>query len=114
LVQRVATAAMMVGLVWLAVLGVLGWFKLPDPPLPRIGNAPVPTVLAIGGAVVGLLLAFVGRRLAQVGAARRARLARRALADEVATVIDREVVAPLDTELARLAELGRLVRRLAS
>ena len=112
-VQRLATAAMVVGLLWLLVLGVLGWFKLPDPPLPKVRAIALPTLLAIGGTVIGLLVAVLGRRLARVGARRRARRALQALADEVAVAVDREVVVPLNAELTRLAELGRLVRKLA-
>ena len=111
--QRMATAAMVAGLLWLLVLGVVGWFKLPDPPLPKVRAIPLPTLLAIGGTAIGFLVAVLGRRLARVGARRRARLARRALADEVAVVVDRGVVAPLNSELAHQAELGRLVRKLA-
>ncbi len=112
-VQRLATAALVAGLAWLAMLFVIGWFHLPDPPLPRLRTIPLPTWLALGGALVGIALATLGRRVAAVGARRRSRKARAALATEVAKVVRSQVVAPVDEELAALARLGESVRRLA-
>lgn len=78
----------------------------------RAGELPLPTVLAIGGAVLGLLVAALARWATGVGARRRASLARRRLT-EAATDVGRElVIAPLDAELAEMTRLHELVAHL--
>jgi hypothetical protein len=111
--QRVLALAALAGLVWLVALFALEWLRLPDPPLPRLGELPVPTVLLVGGAVAGLLLAWVARRLAAVGGRRRARRARARLAEAVAAVAERHVLDPVRAELAAHDELCEAVRRAA-
>jgi len=103
-VQWVLLAALVVGLLWLGVLALLDYFRLPDDaPVPDWHGFPVPTLLAVGGAVLGLLLAGVSRLAAAVGARRRAARARRRLRRSVQEVAARLVVAPLDEVLADLA-----------
>lgn len=111
--QRLAGVALLAGLAWLAVLFVIGWFHLPDPPLPRLRTIPLPTWLALCGALLGIVLATLGRRVAAVGARRRSRKARATLATEVANVVRTQVVAPVNEELAALARLGDTIRQLA-
>lgn len=110
--QRILTFAMVVGMVWLGVVFVAAWFQLPNVPTPRLGVVPLPTMLALGGAALGLLLAALGRRAASVGAARRARAARVTLSAGVARVVDEEVIAPTNAELDVLARLGAMTRKL--
>ena len=55
--QRLLTLLMVVGLVWLGVLFVAAWFQLPEVPTPDVGVIPLPTLLALGGGGLGLLLA---------------------------------------------------------
>jgi hypothetical protein len=54
----------------------------------------------------------VARRLTAIGARRRGRQARAALTEQVATVIDRDVVVPVNAELATLTRLNEAVARL--
>ncbi len=110
--QRILTFAMVVGMVWLGVVFVAAWFQLPNVPTPRLGVVPLPTMLALGGAALGLLLAALGRRAASVGAARRTRAARATLSAGVARVVDEEVIAPTNAELDVLARLGAMTRKL--
>jgi GTP-binding protein EngB required for normal cell division len=110
--QRVVTFAMVVGLAWLTALFFIGWFRLPDPPLPKLLGFPLPTLLAVGGAILGCVLAVIGRQTAAIGAKRRARRARASLADEVTDVIDTTVVTPINDELAVLGELAQRIRQL--
>ena len=112
-VQRVLAAALAVGLVWLLVIGVVAWFGLPDLPTPKIGEVPVPTALALGGAVLGILLAAVARRANGVAARRRAAVARRSLTALTTEVARDLVVNPVNAELAVLRELRALARRAA-
>ncbi len=111
-VQVGLTAVMAAGLLWLLAIGVVAWFGLPDLPTPRLGRAPWPTVMALGGAVLGLVVSAVARSLAGVGARRRAATARRALRRSVAAAADELVLAPVQAELAALGELHHLARRL--
>jgi uncharacterized integral membrane protein len=103
----------LVGLLWLAVVAIMAWLKIPAFALPKWRGWPIPTLLALGGAAAGLLIAFLGRRFAMVGGRRRAGKTRKELRRAVETVIDTRVISPLDTELASLANLGTLVRKLA-
>ena len=111
-VQAVLAVATLAGLVWLLVLLALDWLKFPEPPLPHVGRVPLPTLLLIGGALAGLLLAFLARRLAAVGGRRRARAARRRLRRRVEEVARTRVLAPVDEELSVHTRLCAAVTRL--
>ena len=111
-VQRLLAVAMIVGLVWLAVMFVVRWFGLPDLPTVKIGALPLPTVLALGGAAAGLLLAALARWATAVGARRRAERARRRITEATAAVGRDLIVAPVETELATLRQLHTLTARL--
>jgi GTP-binding protein EngB required for normal cell division len=111
-VQRLLSLAMVAGLVWLGVLFALKWFQIPDPPMVRIGQVPLPTALAIGGAVLGFLLAVIGRQLAKVGASRRREKAREQLSAGIAQTVDAQVIAPLNAELAAQQRVQERVRSL--
>lgn len=108
--QTALAAAAAVGVVWLAVLFVLAWLRVPDPPTPELGRIPVPTLLALGGTVAGLVLAAVSRRLARRGARRRYRRAMAQLAEAVGDTGDTLIVAPVERELQAIAELSAAVR----
>jgi GTP-binding protein EngB required for normal cell division len=110
--QWLASTAMVVGVVWLLALWALAWLRLPEPPAPAWHAFPLPSLLAVGGAAVGLLVAATGRRLAAWGGRRRGRRAGQSLAARVAVVVDRDVVAPMAAELAELGELRRALARL--
>jgi hypothetical protein len=103
---------MVIGLVWLLMIGVVAWFNLPDLPAPDVGVFPLPTLLAIGGAVGGLIVAAIARRAAAIGGRRRRTLARRELRDRTSDVASTLVIDPVDAELAALGQLQTLVRRL--
>ena len=110
--QRVVSAALLAGLLWLVLIVVLSWFKVPALPLPKWRGWPVPTLLAVGGGALGFLIAACGRRLAVWGGRRRAARARKDLRRVIEGVIDDRVIGPADAELASLAALGDLVRSL--
>ena len=111
-VQWVLATALAVGLLWLLAIFVVAWFNLPDLPTVDVGELPLPTVLAIGGAVLGLLVAALARWATGVGARRRASIARRRLV-AAATDVGRDlVIAPIDIELATMSRLHELVARL--
>lgn len=110
--QWLASAALLVGLVWLLLLWVLDAVALPEPPTLRWGEIPVPSALALGGALTGIVVSVVARWLTALGARRRGRRARAALTERVAEVVDRDVVAPVNAELRALTELRGAIARL--
>ncbi|MDM7855993.1 P-loop NTPase family protein [Cellulomonas alba] len=109
-VQWVLLGVAVAGLVWLAGLAVVGYLRLPEPPTPAWGTVPWPTVLAAGGALLGVVLALAARVAASVGARRRARAVRRALRRAVDDVAGRLVVDPLAAAQAALDGCRRAAR----
>ncbi len=109
-VQWLVLAAMIAGLVWLAVLFGLEYFQVPTEIVtPEWEGWPVPTLLAIGGAGLGLVVAAIGRILASIGARRQARRTMKELHKQVEGVAETYVLVPIEEELQAGAELGRLL-----
>lgn len=107
LVQLVLVVAALVGGVWLGVLALLDYFRLPELATPTVWliqpekfGVPLPTVLAIGGLVAGVLLAIAAGPLVAIGAARRRRKAIKALRASVASVGSTLVLEPVAAVLA--------------
>ena len=105
--QTVLALLTVVGLGWLVLLGVAGWLRLPEIRTPYIGALPLPTLLLIGGLLLGLVLAAVSRPLARAGARRRAALINDRLRSSVAKVAGEHIVAPVRAVLARHAQARR-------
>jgi len=99
--QLVLAAAVVAGLLWLVVLSVLGWFRLPEPDTPKWGPLPVPFLLLVGGLVIGVLLSLVARVLARTGARRRGARVHRRLLESIGTVARERIVAPVRAVLDR-------------
>ena len=102
--QWVLGLAAVVGLVWLVVLGVIGWLKLPEIDTPKIGPFPLPTLLLVGGLVLGGLGAWLARVLARVGARRRRELVGTRLRTAIADVATDQLVVPVREVLDRHRE----------
>jgi GTP-binding protein EngB required for normal cell division len=112
--QRALALVAAAGLVWLAALAVLGYFQLGEVvPTPEVEGIALPTALALGGLLAGLLLALLARLVNAVGARRRARRARSALNERVAGVAQELVIAPLEAELAAHEALRRALEAAA-
>lgn len=103
--QWLLLATAVVGLGWLALLAGGSYLRLPDPPTPDWEGIAVPTLMAVGGILGGLLLAGIGRILARISARGRAARARSRLRSAVSDVADAHVVAPVEAELARHRDL---------
>ncbi len=110
--QRLFTVALMAGLAWLGVLFALGWFRIPEPPTPKLGAFPLPTLLAVVGGLSGFLLSVVVRKAASIGGRRRTVAARSQLGAVVGRVVDNHVIGPVNEELDALTDLSGLVRKL--
>jgi hypothetical protein len=101
LLQWLLALAAVLGLLWLAVLAGMAWLRLPEPGTPRVGILPVPTLMLLGGLVLGLVLSALARPLARIGARRRRRVIARRLRDSVAVVARELIVAPVQSVLDR-------------
>jgi len=112
LLQRGLALCAVVGALWLLAIAALGWLQLDAVvPVPEVEGFPLPTLLLLGGALLGLLLAFLAGWANRVGARRRGRRAERALHERVGTVADELVVEPLRAELAVRGELCAALAR---
>jgi GTP-binding protein EngB required for normal cell division len=98
-VQWLLLAAALVGALWLGALAVLSYLRLDAPSTPEVETIPVPTVLLVGGVLLGVLLALLCRVLVAGSARRRAQRADRRLRAAVDEVTDELVVVPLVAEL---------------
>ena len=101
--QLLLAVTAVVGLLWLALYVLLGWFQLDaivgDPP--TWGVLPIPLVLLVGGVLGGLFLALVSRWLARIGARRRGRVMDRRLRASIDAVAEAEIIVPVELVLER-------------
>ena len=106
--QLALAAVTLAGVLWLLALAGLGFAQLEDAvPTPEYEGFPIPTLLAGGGALAGLLVGFLAGILVRAGARRRSRAAARALRAPVERVAEEHILAPVGAELdahARLCE----------
>jgi len=108
--QRILSLAAAAGGIWLIVLLVLDWLRIPSDRLtPELWGWPIPTLLLLGGAALGLLLAAAARLFAGFGASRRGRRAGNQIVTAVEDVAARLVVTPVDAELERWAAMAAAV-----
>ena len=98
-----------VGLLWLLVLAGFDYLRLPEPPLPTLGELPWPTVLLLGGIAAGLVTALLSRAAAWAGGRRRARRTARRLRASVDRVGRDLILAPVAAELDRHRRFTRRI-----
>ena len=103
----------LVGAGWLLLnLLLVSYLALPTLPAPKVGNLGLPTVLALGGLLAGIVVALLSRVGVEVGARSHAARADRELTRAIGQVTTTYVVGPVDGELARRdrarVALGRL------
>jgi GTP-binding protein EngB required for normal cell division len=98
--QRALALVAAAGALWLGIIVGLGFLQLEDAlPLPKLEGLPIPTLLLVGGLVLGLVIAWVARIVNGVSARRRAAKAARTLRARVEAVADELVVDPIESEL---------------
>ena len=105
--------ALVAGLLWLALVAVLGWFALPVD-VPFWGPVPIPLALLVGGLVAGLLLALLAAVIARVGARRRRRHVEELLDDAIDEVSYQHVRRPLIAVLDRHEKTRTLLEQAAA
>ncbi len=112
--QWLLLLAAIAGAVWLGVLATDRYLGVSEPSTPDVAGFPVPTVMLLGGIVLGIVLSLLCRLLVSATARSRARSADRRLRSAIAEVADALVVAPVRAELAAYDEvregLGRALK----
>ena len=112
--QWLLLLAAIVGAVWLGVLATDRYLGVSEPSTPDVAGFPVPTVMLLGGIVLGIVLSLLCRLLVSATARSRARSADRRLRAAITEVADDLVVAPVRAELAAYDEvrqgLGRALK----
>jgi hypothetical protein len=112
--QWLLLLAAIAGAVWLGVLATDRYLGVSEPSTPDVAGVPVPTVMLLGGIVLGIVLSLLCRILVSATARSRARSADRRLRAAIAEVADDLVVAPVRAELAAYDEvregLGRALK----
>ena len=103
--QYLLIASAVIGALWLGVLALGTYARVPEAPTPEVVGFPLPTLLLLGGIGLGLLLAVVCRWLVAATARSRARAADRRLREAISEVSAELVVEPIRAELASYAEV---------
>jgi GTP-binding protein EngB required for normal cell division len=97
--QWLLLLAALAGFVWLGVLAGDRYLSDSTPSTPEVGGFLLPTVLLLGGVILGLFLALACRLLVSATARSRARSADHRLRDAISGVADELVVVPVRGEL---------------
>ena len=100
----------LIGLLWLAIIGVSNYLALPaSTPPDGAGGLSLPVVLAAGGVVGWIIFRFVREQLVSRGAHRYAQWVRRSYHSEIAEAV-KEAIAPLAVEIATYQRLVQDLR----
>ena len=102
--QWVFTLAAVVGLGWLVAGYAVRALGLPALQHPKVGDVPVPTLLLLGGLLLGLLLWLLMKPIVNWGARRARRRADQRLRASVTEVAREYVVAPVREVLNAYAQ----------
>ncbi len=94
------------GGLWLGVLAVMGYLQLPTPESPKVEGLPLPTLMLLGGIVMGIVLSMLSRVFVRWSARSRARAADKRLRAAISDVTEQLVVEPIEAEV----EAYRLTR----
>jgi GTP-binding protein EngB required for normal cell division len=90
-----------VGLSWLIVLMVLGWLQLPAVDTPSFGPLPYPSLLFVGGLLVGYLISLLTAAMGRVAGRRRKALVTGRLRESVEQVARDRLIARVQDVLDR-------------
>jgi hypothetical protein len=99
--QWILVSIAALGMSWLVVLTVLDWLRLPSPQTPALGPVPYPTLLFLGGLLIGYLLSLLTGAFGRVGGRRRKVLVAARLKDSVAKVVRDRLVTPVQQVVDR-------------
>jgi hypothetical protein len=88
------------GGLWLGALVLLDYLQIPEPATPDYGGLPLPTLMLLGGAAMGIVLGLLCRVLVRWSARSRARTADKRLRAALTEVTERLVVEPIEAEVS--------------
>lgn len=108
--QWLALLTAVVGGLWLVALAGASFLRF-DVPDVELAGFPAPTLLLVGGVVLGIVLAAGCVTVARHGSRRRARSVRKTLHELVDQAVAHEVVAPIEAEVNRYRAFGRALDR---
>jgi GTP-binding protein EngB required for normal cell division len=112
LLQIALMVIAVLGALWLLGYAALGYLQLQDlVSTPEVSGIPAPSLMLVGGALAGLVLAVLARVVNAIGARRRQRRAQRVLSERVSGVARELVLEPLQAELDVHAALCTRVRQ---
>ncbi|MGH3411791.1 MAG: ABC transporter, partial [Marmoricola sp.] len=97
--QWLLVLAAVVGGLWLASLAVIGYLRGPAPDVPAYAGFPLPTILLVGGVLVGIVVGVLCRALVAVSSRAKARAVDRRLRSAIAEVTETLVVEPIEAEV---------------
>jgi GTP-binding protein EngB required for normal cell division len=104
LLQWLLTLVAIGGLGWLIVGYAVKLLSLPDLDYPKVGQVPMPTLMLLGGLLLGLVLAALLRPIVDWGAKRARRRAEQRLRSAITEVAREYVVAPVREVLNAYAQ----------
>ena len=85
----------LLGLLWLVLRYALSALELPEPPTPRAGRTPLPTLMFLGGLLGGLLVSIIIRPVIRIAARRKGQRAARRMRSAVGAIADTMVIGPV-------------------
>ena len=100
-IQWMALVAALGGALWLGVLFGAQYLQFSLPEVPKVEGFPVPTLMVVIGLLLGIVLGLATGLVARIGAAGRARKARKALNASIGKVAARSVIEPVGAEITR-------------
>ena len=104
-IQWVLILTALAGGLWLAGIATMAYLKMPEPPTPKLGSFPIPTMMLLGGIVLGILLSLFCKVLVGVTARSRARAADRNLRSGIRGISHNLVIQPIEAELDAYARV---------
>jgi hypothetical protein len=111
--RGLAEATFTVGLVWLVLLGLGDWLRLPELPTPQVTEVlTLPTALLLGGLAVRVLLGALSRWSTAVGGRRHRQAVERRLRERLGAAVHDRIAAPFAAEVARYVGLEAAIATL--
>ncbi|MDR0960368.1 MAG: 50S ribosome-binding GTPase [Propionibacteriaceae bacterium] len=111
--QWLVLIATVASLLWLGFNAIAeSYLGLPELPVFKVGNIPLPTILALGGVLIGFIIAGLSRLGVKAGARLRRAMTERTLSKAVEKVAVDNVIEPVNAELRRHDEALGIVRDL--
>ena len=113
-VQWLAAMAAMAGLAWLLALWLTGAFRIAFPEPPALGPIGVPTLLLVGGVVVGWVAALTAKYFLRIGARRTAKRVSQRLHRDLTAAAREKILEPLHGDLEDYGSFVDDIDRLTS